>query len=305
MNKIRLASRNSLLATWQAEHVRNLLLKHHPQLEVEIVFISTTGDRVQDKPLADIGGKGLFIKELEHALIENRADIAVHSMKDVPPDLPPSLTLAAMLTRADVRDALLSENYPSLKALPQGASIGTGSVRRAAQLLALRPDLKILPLRGNVDTRLRKLASGDYDAIILAAAGLTRLGLANKITEYLSTDVMLPSVGQGAIGIECQANNSELIELLQPLNCANTFLCVSAERDLVSHLKGNCHSPIGSYAQLSNDKLALQGLVASADGKQVLTYHNTAASDAAKKLSQLVGESLDDLGAKKILFPAM
>lgn len=301
MEKIRLATRKSQLATWQAEHVRDLLLTHHPELSVEIVFISTIGDRIQDRPLADIGGKGLFIKELEHALLDGRADIAVHSMKDVPPELPTSLTLAAMLPRADVRDALLSEHYVSLDALPTGASIGTGSVRRAAQLLVVRPDVKILPLRGNVDTRLRKLANGEYDAIILAAAGLTRLGLAKKIMQYLPTDLMLPSVGQGAIGIECSAHHSQLLELLQPLNCAETFLCVSAERDLVHALQGNCHSPIGSYAQLNEDKVVLQGLVASSQGEQVLKAEATLPLNASVELGNTVAALLNAEGAKAIL----
>lgn len=297
MSKLRIATRKSKLALWQAEHVATQLQQHYPELEVELVPITTTGDKVQHKRLADIGGKALFIKELEHALLEQTADIAVHSMKDVPPQMPSGLTIAAMLQRADARDAFVSEQYANWQQLPKGAVVGTCSPRRTAQLLHLRPDLTMKDLRGNVDSRLAKLQRGDYDAIILAAAGLTRLGLQAMITDYFPLDVLVPSVAQGAIGIECRSEDNATIDLVSVLNDTNTAVCVNAERDLVRALNGDCHSPIGSYAHIENNKLHLRGLIAALDGSVVVTAKDSFAlpqvESAGEKISQQLLAQID------------
>jgi hydroxymethylbilane synthase len=260
MKKLRVATRGSQLALWQANHVKQLLEAQDPKLHVELVPVKTTGDRVQNKLLADIGGKGLFIKELEFALLNDIADIAVHSMKDVPPIIPAEFCIPAILPRADARDAFVSIHYKNFAELPQGAIVGTCSPRRQAQLLYHRPDLNIKALRGNVDTRLNKLKQGEFDAVILAVAGLQRLGLASVISEYLAVDFMLPSVAQGAIGIECLTKKHTVVNLLELLNDKKTATCVNIERDCVQQLNGDCHSPIGSYAIIEGNYITLQAL---------------------------------------------
>lgn len=266
---LRIATRQSRLALWQAEHVAAELRAAHPSLEVVLVPMTTQGDRILDRTLAEVGGKGLFIKELEIAISEGRADIAVHSMKDVPSELPEGMTLAAMLSRADPRDAFVSVRHASFDALPRGARVGTSSLRRQCQLKALRSDLEVIALRGNVDTRLRKLQDGDYDAIVLAAAGLTRLGLADRITHYLDTESSLPAVGQGIVGIECRSADARSIDLVRALNDAQAWQCCEAERAFALRLQGSCQSPIAGFAQLDGERLRLRGLVGSADGRTV------------------------------------
>jgi hydroxymethylbilane synthase len=301
MKTIRIATRQSKLALWQTEHVATLLKKFHPDLHIELVGITTEGDIVQHKSLADIGGKGLFVKALETALLENKADIAVHSMKDVPPELPDELCLGAILKRDDPRDTFISTHFKNLALLPQGAVVGTCSVRRTAQILAVRPDIDVKLLRGNVDTRLAKLKQGHYDAIILAAAGLHRLGLQHEITEYFTFDVMLPSVAQGAIGIELRTKDSTTQELIQALNDDITSTCIFAERSFIQQLHGNCHSPIGTLATIRNNQLHLSGLVAKADGSKILRDEISGDIAHSKMLGKQLAEKLISLGAEDIL----
>jgi hydroxymethylbilane synthase len=268
---LRIATRKSQLALWQAEHVAALLREAHTGLQIQLMPLLTQGDRIQDRTLAAIGGKGLFIKELEVAIEELRADIAVHSMKDVPADLPAGLRIGAVLKRADPRDALLTTSgIARLEDLKQGAVVGTSSLRRQAQLLALRPDLKIESLRGNVDTRLRKLDAGGMDAIVLACAGLVRLGLESRITARLDPSVCLPAVTQGVIGIECRHSDTRTGGLLQALEDPATRVRVDAERAFAARLGGSCQSPIAAYAELDADRITLRGLVAEPDGSRLL-----------------------------------
>jgi len=287
---IRIATRQSRLALWQAEHVAARLRESHPQLEVVLVPMTTQGDRVLDRALSEVGGKGLFIKELEVAIAEHRADIAVHSMKDVPSDLPSGMTLAAMLPRADARDAFVSLRYPNFESLPQGASVGTSSLRRQCQLKSLRPDLKVIPLRGNVDTRVRKLDEGQYDAIILAAAGLIRLGLGSRITQHLTFNQSLPAVGQGIVGIECRADDERSIALVQVLDDPASRQCCEAERAFALRLQGSCQSPIAGYADLQGDQLTLRGVVGAEDGGTI--YRGTTQGEASR--AQQLGIELAD-----------
>ena len=301
MDTIRIATRKSKLALWQANHVKQKLLNINPNCRVELVEIVTVGDKVQDKPLADIGGKGLFIKALEQALLDNKADIAVHSMKDVPPELSHDFTIAAILERADHRDVLLSQNHTSFANLAEGAVIGTCSVRRQAQLLSQRPDLRIKLLRGNVDTRVNKLKQGEFDAIVLAAAGLHRLGYNDEISEYFSEDVMLPSVAQGAIGVECLTAKQDVIEALAPLVDTASTHCVMVERALIQRLKGDCHSPIGVYATLENEQFCLQGLVALNDGSKCIRANASGLMKTSEKIIAAVANDLFAQGARNIL----
>lgn len=271
MTVVRIATRKSQLALWQAQHVAALLRDAHPGIEIELVPLVTQGDRIQDRTLAAIGGKGLFIKELEVAIEDLRADIAVHSMKDVPADLPAGLMIGAVLTRADPRDALVSTSgIERIQDLPQGAVVGTSSLRRQAQLCALRVDLRIEALRGNVDTRIRKLDAGGMHAIILACAGLIRLGLESRITSRIDPDICLPAVTQGVIGIECRRSDTRTLDLLRPLEDPATRLCMDAERAFAARLGGSCQSPIAAYAELGSDRMTLRGLVAEPDGSRVL-----------------------------------
>ncbi len=287
---LRIATRKSQLALWQAEHVAALIRKAHPGITVELLPMSTKGDRIQDRSLAAIGGKGLFIKELEAALEDRRADMAVHSMKDVPGDLPGGLMIAAVLPRADARDALITRGPLRLEDLPRGARLGTSSLRRQAQLLAARPDLRIEALRGNVDTRLRRLDNGELDAIVLACAGLTRLGLESRIAARLDPNVSVPAVGQGVIGIECRTDDLGSRETLSALNDAATRTAVDAERAFAHRLGGSCQSPIAAYAQVERERVSLVGLVAEPDGSRLL--RDTISGSAAD--AQVLGEQLAD-----------
>ncbi|MGR8946549.1 MAG: hydroxymethylbilane synthase [Gammaproteobacteria bacterium] len=304
MKSLKIATRQSELALWQAEHVREKITARNPQLDVELVKITTQGDRILDRPLAKIGGKGLFIKELQLALIDGRADIAVHSMKDVPVDAVDELEIAVILKRADPRDVLVSKKYTSLADLPVGARIGTSSLRRKSQLALLRNDLEIGDLRGNVPTRIRRMEDGDYDAILLAAAGLKRLGLGEKIRANLSVDEMLPAVGQGAIGIECRVGDELVRSVIGPLADSDTGICVTAERALSEKLHGSCEIPIAAHATLNQGKLALAGLVASVDGKRVVSVADECEFNElgdALSLGSRVGEQLLARGAHEII----
>jgi len=299
--EIRIATRKSALALWQAEYVKARLEHAHPGLKVSLVPMVSRGDKLLDAPLAKIGGKGLFVKELETALLENQADIAVHSMKDVPMDFPEGLGLYCICEREDPRDAFVSNTYDSLDALPAGSVVGTSSLRRQAQLLARRPDLKIQFLRGNVNTRLAKLDAGEYDAIILAAAGLIRLGFEDRIRSSISAEDSLPAGGQGAVGIECRSADSDVHALLAPLHHRDTALRVTAERALNKHLNGGCQVPIACYALLEDDQLWLRGLVGQPDGGLLLRAEDRAASSDAEALGVRVAEALLAQGADAIL----
>jgi hydroxymethylbilane synthase len=299
--EIRIATRKSALALWQAEHVKARLEHAHPGLKVSLVPMVSRGDKLLDAPLAKIGGKGLFVKELETAMLENQADIAVHSMKDVPMDFPEGLGLYCICEREDPRDAFVSNTYASLDALPAGSVVGTSSLRRQAQLLARRPDLKIQFLRGNVNTRLAKLDAGEYDAIILAAAGLIRLGFEARIRSSISAEDSLPAGGQGAVGIECRTADSEIHALLAPLHHRDTALRVTAERALNKHLNGGCQVPIACYAVLEGEQLWLRGLVGQPDGGLLLRAENRAPLAQAEQLGVQVAEALLAQGAAAIL----
>lgn len=299
--EIRIATRKSALALWQAEFVKASLEKAHPGLKVSLVPMVSRGDKLLDAPLAKIGGKGLFVKELETALLEDEADIAVHSMKDVPMDFPDGLGLFCICEREDPRDAFVSNTFDSLDALPAGAVVGTSSLRRQAQLLARRPDLKIQFLRGNVNTRLAKLDAGEYDAIILAAAGLIRLGFQNRIRSSISVDDSLPAGGQGAVGIECRTADTEIHALLAPLHHRDTALRVTAERALNKRLNGGCQVPIACYAILEGDQLWLRGLVGQPDGGTLLRAESRALASDAESLGVRVAEDLLGQGAEAIL----
>jgi len=299
--EIRIATRKSALALWQAEYVKARLEASHPGLVVSLVPMVSRGDKLLDAPLAKIGGKGLFVKELETALMENEADIAVHSMKDVPMEFPAGLGLYCICEREDPRDAFVSNRYDSLDALPPGSVVGTSSLRRQAQLLARRPDLKIQFLRGNVNTRLAKLDAGEYDAIILAAAGLIRLGFGERIRSSIGVDESLPAGGQGAVGIECRTDDAELHQLLACLNDPQTATRVTAERALNRHLNGGCQVPIACYAVLEGDQLWLRGLVGQPDGTQLLRAEGRAPAEQAETLGVQVAEALLAQGAAQIL----
>lgn len=305
MSRLRIATRNSKLALWQAEHVAQRLRSAHPGLTVDLVPMTTQGDRILDRSLAEIGGKGLFIKELEIAIARHEADIAVHSMKDVPADLPENMMLAAFLERADPRDALVSVRYASFADLPSGARLGTSSVRRQSQLRHLRHDVQMLPVRGNVDTRLRKLDAGEFDAIVLASAGLIRLGLTDRITEYLSPQISLPAVGQGIIGIECREDDRQVREWIGALNNTQAQICIAAERAFAAELQGNCQSPIGAHAQLQGPTLQLDGLVASLDGSQIHRDHSAGSGDAAAALGRELAKRMLAAGAGQLLQPGL
>jgi len=286
---------------WQSQHVQQRLQQTYPGIEVVILGMTTQGDRVLDQTLNKIGGKGLFVKELEEALADGRADIAVHSMKDVPMELPPGFALAAILEREDPRDALVSNYYRDLAQLPAGSRIGTSSLRRESQIRARFPQLAVEPLRGNVQTRLRKLDDGRYAAIILAAAGLKRLGLGDRIALLLAPEQSLPAPGQGAVGIECRADRADLLEQLAPFNHAPTAACVRAERALSRALGGSCNVPLGGYAMLNSGQLWLRGFVASPDGAQFVYGEITAAADMPERLGADLAAQLKEKGAAGIL----
>ncbi|QKZ02503.1 MULTISPECIES: hydroxymethylbilane synthase [Pseudomonas] len=299
--EIRIATRKSALALWQAEYVKARLEQAHPGLLVTLVPMVSRGDKLLDSPLSKIGGKGLFVKELENALLDNEADIAVHSMKDVPMDFPEGLGLFCICEREDPRDAFVSNSHASLAALPAGSIVGTSSLRRQTQLLARRPDLQIRFLRGNVNTRLAKLDAGEYDAIILAAAGLIRLGFQDRITDSISIEDSLPAGGQGAVGIECRTADSEIHALLAPLHHHDTAARVTAERALNKHLNGGCQVPIACYAVLEGEQLWLRGLVGEPDGGRLLSAQARAPRADAERLGVEVAEALLHQGADQIL----
>lgn len=301
IREIRIATRKSALALWQAEYVKACLEQAHPGLLVSLVPMVSRGDKLLDAPLAKIGGKGLFVKELETALLDNEADIAVHSMKDVPMDFPEGLGLFCICEREDPRDAFVSNTFASLDELPAGSVVGTSSLRRQAQLLALRPDLKIHFLRGNVNTRLAKLDAGEYDAIILAAAGLIRLGFGARIRASISVEASLPAGGQGAVGIECRSADVDIHALLAPLHHRETALRVTAERALNKHLNGGCQVPIACYALLEDEQLWLRGLVGQPDGGLLLRAEGRAPAADAEALGVQVAEALLAKGASAIL----
>ena len=298
---VKIATRRSPLAMWQAEFVRDALLTLHPKLEVELVKMTTQGDKILDVPLAKIGGKGLFVKELEQGMLAGDADIAVHSMKDVPMAFPEGLHLPVICPRGDPRDAFVSNDYVSVDDLPQGARVGTSSLRRECQLRAARPDLKILTLRGNVNTRLAKLDAGEYDAIILASAGLKRLGLHARIKMALSSEQSLPAVGQGAVGIETRVDDVEINALIAPLLCPETWIVVSAERAMNTRLNGGCQVPIAGYALLEDGNIWLRGLVGRPDGTLTLRAEVRGKAEDAESLGIKLAEELLSQGADDIL----
>lgn len=298
---IRIATRKSPLAMWQAEFVKEALEQAHPGLTVELVPMVTKGDIILDTPLAKVGGKGLFVKELEVAMLEGRADIAVHSMKDVPVEFPDGLGLVTICERGDPRDAFVSNNYDSIDQLPAGAIVGTSSLRRQCQLRAQRPDLIVNDLRGNVNTRLRKLDDGEYDAIILACAGLQRLKMEDRIRVEMTPESSLPAVGQGAVGIECRLDDTRVRDLLAPLNHPETATRVLCERAMNNRLQGGCQVPIGSYSELQGDQIWLRALVGEPDGSLIVSGEISGPATDAEQLGTQLAEQLLADGAKTIL----
>lgn len=301
MDRLIIATRESRLALWQAEHVKARLMACHPGLEVQLLGMTTRGDQILDRTLSKVGGKGLFVKELEVALHESRADLAVHSLKDMPVDMPAGFELCAILEREDPRDALVSNQYDSLEALPAGAVVGTSSLRRESQLRERFPHLDVKPLRGNLDTRLGKLDRGEYAAIILAAAGLTRLGMGERIRSLLPVEASLPAVGQGALGIEIRSDRSDVAAMLAPLADTQTTAEVTAERAVSLALGGSCQVPLAAYAVTEGDQLWLRALVAAPDGQRVFRAEGRASVNEAQQLGLRVAEALRADGASQIL----
>jgi len=298
---IRIGTRGSPLALWQANWIKSCLLNVNDDLAVELVTIKTSGDKIQDVSLAKIGGKGLFTKEIEEALIKQTIDIAVHSMKDVPAKLPRGLNISVITEREDPRDALISKNGVKLADLPEGAKIGTGSLRRQTQLLNYRPDFKIMPLRGNLETRLDKLESEGLDAIILAVAGLKRLGMADRICEHIDPDIMLPGIGQGAVGIELRLFDTFAMMMTMPLDHELTHTALLAERAFLLKLEGGCQVPIAGHATIADETLTLKGMVGSLDGKQNLRAEKSGPTQEAERIGKALGEEILRMGADKIL----
>jgi hydroxymethylbilane synthase len=301
IEKIRLGTRGSPLALWQANWIKDQLEEIHQGLKVELVKIKTTGDKIQDAPLAKIGGKGLFLKEIEDALLKNKIDIAVHSMKDVPVQLPRRLCIASFTKREDPRDALISKNGVKLADMPKNANIGTGSMRRQTQLLSYRPDLEIIPLRGNIDTRIKKLETEGLDGIILAAAGLIRMGWTDQITEYIDTDIMLPAIGQGSVGIEARNFDIDILEAVVALDHEETNYALDAERGFLKVLEGGCQVPIGGYATIEDGQLTIRGLVGDLSGKEIIKSEKTGLVENAEYIGQDLGKEILGMGADKIL----
>ena len=299
--RIVIASRQSALAMWQARHVQSRLAALYPRMEVAILGMTTQGDRMLGASLAKVGGKGLFVKELEDALAQGRADIAVHSVKDVPMNLPPGFALAAIIERADPRDAFVSNRYRSLSELPAGSRVGTSSLRRESQLRARYPRLVIEPLRGNVPTRLKKLDAVQYDAIILAAAGLKRLGLEQRITALLTPEESLPAVGQGAVGLECRTGRADLISLLAPLDHRATAQCVTAERAFSRALAGSCNVPLGGFGEVNGERMRLRGFVGAPDGSRLVSGELEGPAGDPEALGQSLAGELKAQGAAEIL----
>ncbi len=299
--KLTIGTRGSKLALWQAHWVKGELETRHPGLTVELSIIKTTGDKITDVPLAQVGGKGLFVKEIEEALLSKRVDLAVHSMKDVPTAFPDGLGLVVTTEREDPRDALLSPSHATIDALPQGARVGTASLRRQAQLLARRPDLKIFPLRGNLDTRLRRLTDGEYDAILLACAGLSRLGWGEGLTHPIPVEECLPAIGQGALGIECRLDDTATRDAVAFLNHPDTADAVGAERALLARLEGGCQVPIAAHGRVDGDQLTLDGLVGDEGGSQIIRGRREGARADAEAIGTALAEELLANGAEKIL----
>jgi len=300
-SRLRIATRKSPLALWQANHVRDALIARHPELDVELLTMTTQGDKILDTPLAKVGGKGLFVKELETGMLEGRADLAVHSMKDVPVEFPEGLGLAAVLPREDPRDVLISNTCSGIDDLPQGARVGTSSLRRQSQLRARRPDLRVLDLRGNVNTRLSKLDNGEYDAIMLAAAGVKRMGWEARITEFLPPEQFLPAIGQGAIGIEIRNDDTRVSELVAELNDAQTATRIAAERALNEALQGGCQVPIAGYSEISHGVILLRALVGRPDGTELVQGVISGRPEDAEELGRVLAADLLSRGAKQIL----
>ena len=298
---IRIGTRGSQLALWQAKWVQKQINHHYPDGKAELVIIKTKGDKITDVPLANVGGKGLFVKEIEEALLDGRIDVAVHSMKDMPSDLPQGLCIGAVPLRENPTDALVSEQYEAIETLPQGARMGTSSLRRSAQLLHHRPDLSIVPLRGNLDTRLNKLKTTGLDAIVLASAGLKRLGMADHITAHIAPDIMLPAVGQGALCIESRVQDSNIGPIVAHLDHPDSHTAILAERAFSQRLEGGCQVPIAAHATIDNDQLRITGLVADIDGRQVLKDSVTGTGDQAAVLGFELAEGLLQQGAGTIL----
>jgi len=300
-SSLRIATRKSPLALWQANHVREALLARNPGLKVELLTMTTQGDKILDTPLAKVGGKGLFVKELELGMLEGRADLAVHSMKDVPVEFPDGLGLAAVLPREDPRDVLISNRFSSVDELPDGARVGTSSLRRQCQLRARRPDLQILDLRGNVNTRLKKLDDGAYDAILLAAAGVRRMGWESRITELLPPEQFLPAIGQGAIGIEIRLDDERVAGLVAQLNDPRTATRIAAERALNERLQGGCQVPIAGYSEISHGVIVLRALVGRPDGSELVQGVISGKPEDAEELGQVLADDLLSRGAREIL----
>ena len=300
-SKLHIATRKSPLALWQANYVRDALLARNPGLDVELLTMTTQGDKILDTPLAKVGGKGLFVKELELGMLEGRADLAVHSMKDVPVEFPEGLGLAAILPREDPRDALISNKFSSVDELPKGARVGTSSLRRQCQLNARRPDLEILDLRGNVNTRLKKLDDGEYDAILLAAAGVKRMGWEERITELLEPEQFIPAIGQGAIGIEIRLDDERVRVLVGELNDQQTAIRITAERALNEALQGGCQVPIAGYSEISHGVILLRALVGRPDGSELVQGVISGKPEDAAELGQVLADDLLSRGAREIL----
>ena len=298
---VRIATRKSPLAMWQAEEVARQLKLHHPDIKIEFIKMSTKGDKILDAPLAKVGGKGLFVKELEQGMLNGDADIAVHSMKDVPMEFPPGLHLPIIMEREDPRDAFVSNTYTSLNDLPEDARIGTSSLRRQLQIKASMPNADMLDLRGNVNSRLQKLDDGQYDAIILASAGLIRLGFADRISSHIEPEQSLPAIGQGAVGIECRENDQPMLNLLAPLNHSDTHTRLAAERAMNHRLNGGCQVPIAGFALLEGDEIYLRGLVGRPDGSEVVRDDIRGPADHAEALGVELAERLLGQGAEAIL----
>ena len=298
---IRIATRKSPLALWQAEHISERLMAIHADVVIELVTMVTQGDKILDTPLAKVGGKGLFVKELEQGMLRGDADIAVHSMKDVPVEFPAGLQLSVICEREDPRDAFVSNTYSDLENLPQGAIVGTSSLRRQCQIRSIRPDLVIKDLRGNVNTRLSKLDDGQYDALILASAGLIRLGFDNRITAFIEPEMSLPAIGQGAIGIESRVDDNDILELILPLEHQATRICVTAERAMNHRLEGGCQVPIGGFAQLQGNSLNLRGLVGQPDGSEIIRGQESGDAQDAEQIGTKLADYLLARGAKEIL----
>ncbi len=303
--EIKIGSRGSALALWQANWVRDSLLKKYPELTVTITKIVTSGDKFLDVPLSEVGGKGLFTKEIEEALLDHKIDVAVHSMKDVPAELPEGLSMPIITEREDPRDVLISQGNISLKNLADGAKVGTSSLRRQSQLLKFRPDLKIAPLRGNVGTRIKKLENNDYDAIVLAAAGVRRLEWEDKISEYIDTEICLPAIGQGALGLEIRSNDQNILQYISGFDHQQTHVALTAERVLLKKLQGGCQVPIAAYAEANKENITLTALVSSINGKQFIKENGVASLDKAEQLGLDIAEKLLSNGAEKIISEAL